>query len=309
MEESLQNLLITIYDESYDFEESIIPSLYKLSFNPTLTHSQKIFLSSRLIQSDLNLFQFILNYSLNTDRKVTSIRAKIIDFLKEFIIYYQNYIIDYLINIKNKIDSIFDIDKSQVIKEKILNLNSKILLNINDNIIYEIYKPKEYLLSLLDNIKKIRMSNIIKTSMYYLISILIKKYSNELNDFKLEIHEIIYNDFLQILNEKKFELKALTYILKSYKNLLEDPYLKTNQIEMLYHYIKSLINPLKDANSIKINKLALEIISEFGKVFSKQLQNESIELFDLVFSLCTNSNNELKIAANIAIEKICIHIS
>jgi hypothetical protein len=69
------------------------------------------------------------------------------------------------------------------------------------------------------------------------------------------------------------------------------------------------MKPLDDANSIKINKLALEVISSHGKVFFKQIQNDSINLFDDIFLLCNHKNHELKMAANEAIEKISIHIS
>jgi hypothetical protein len=66
---------------------------------------------------------------------------------------------------------------------------------------------------------------------------------------------------------------------------------------------------LDDANSIKINKLSLEVISCNGRVFHKQLQNDSINLFDDIFELCNHKNQILKMAANEAIEKISLHIS
>jgi len=69
------------------------------------------------------------------------------------------------------------------------------------------------------------------------------------------------------------------------------------------------MKPLDDANSIKINKLALDVISSHGKVFFKQIQKDSINLFDDIFVLCNHKNQELKMAANEAIEKISMHIS
>ena len=154
-----------------------------------------------------------------------------------------------------------------------------------------------------------KLTSTIKGQIWSIIGILIGKFSILLNSYKLEVHDVIFTDFKKIVSAKKPEIKALQGILKGYIYLLDDPHLKANDIEELYHYVKSLIHPLEDANTIKINKLALKIISEHGKVFTQQLQRESIELFDLVFELCNHKNYELKMCANEAIEKICMHIS
>ena len=53
----------------------------------------------------------------------------------------------------------------------------------------------------------------------------------------------------------------------------------------------------------------MEVLGTHGKVFTKQLQKDSINLFDDIFELCNHQNNELKATANEAIENISIHIA
>ena len=204
---------------------------------------------------------------------------------------------------------IYSSEQSQIVREKILKLTAKILEKYPIEVIENIYKPKQYLENLLNEIRLSKLTSTIKGAIWSIIGILIGKFSILLNSYKIEVHDVIFTDFKKIVSQKKPEIRALQGILKGYIYLLDDPHLKANDIEELYHYIKSLIHPLEDANTIKINKLALRIISEHGKVFTQQLQRESIELFDLVFELCNHKNYELKMCANEAIEKICMHIS
>ena len=264
---------------------------------------------SRLINSNENLLKYVNSKCGITDRKSTAFRGKIIDFLKDFITDYDTYCIDYLEYIYKMSIGVYSSEQSQIVREKILKLTAKILEKYPTEIIENIYKPKQYLENLLNDIRLSRLTSTIKGAIWSIIGILIGKFSILLNSYKIEVHDVIFADFKKIVTQKKPEIKALQGILKGYIYLLDDPHLKANDIEDLYHYIKSLIHPLEDANTIKINKLALKIISEHGKVFTQQLQRESIELFDLVFELCNHKNYELKMCANEAIEKICMHIS
>lgn len=206
--------------------------------------------------------------------------------------------------------AIYVIEQSLVVKEKILALIAKIILTFDLTLIENIFRPKQFLEFLLDEIKLKKLNGTIKGGIWYLIGILIGKFSLMLNDYKIEIHDVIFYEFKSLVNNaKKFECKAITGILKGYLFLLEDPHLTFSQINELYVFLKSLMKPLEDANSIKINKLALQVISSHGKVFHKQLQKDSINLFDDIFDLCNHKNYELKMAANEGIEKISIHIA
>ena len=201
---------------------------------------------------------------------------------------------DYLEYIHKMSIGIYSSEQSMIVKEKILKLTAKILEKFPVEIVENIYKPKQYLENLLNEIRLSKLTSTIKGGIWSIIGILIGKFSILLNNYKIEVHDVIFADFKKIVAQKKPEIKALQGILKGYVYLLDDPHLKANDIEELYHYIKSLIHPLEDANTIKINKLALKVISEHGKVFTQQLQRESIELFDLVFELCNHKKYELK---------------
>jgi hypothetical protein len=57
------------------------------------------------------------------------------------------------------------------------------------------------------------------------------------------------------------------------------------------------------------NIVALEVLGSHGKVFANQLQKDSVNLFDDIYVLCLSANQELKVTANEAIEKISVHIA
>ena len=91
----IQTVLTSIYETTTEGEELLINKLYKLTFDSHLKTDQIIFNSSRLISSELNLFQY-LDSKCGVMGKMISFRAKIINFLKEYIIYYSSYCINYL---------------------------------------------------------------------------------------------------------------------------------------------------------------------------------------------------------------------
>jgi len=290
MEEEIQIIIDNIWETNTNSEDLLLQKLYKISFQDTINKDQKIFLCSRLINSNENLFKYLNSKCGITDRKSTSFRGKIIEFLKDFITEYEIYCMDYLEYIYKMSIGIYSSEQSMIVKEKILKLTAKIMEKFPVDIVEKIYKPKQYLENLLNEIRLSKLTSTIKGGIWSIIGILIGKFSILLNSYKIEVHDVIFADFKKIVSQKKPEIKALQGILKGYEYLLDDPHLKANDIEELYHYLKSLIHPLDDANTIKINKLALKVISEHGKVFTQQLQRESIELFDLVFELCNHKN-------------------
>ena len=305
----IQTVLRSIYETTTEGEELLINKLYKLTFDSHLKTDQIIFNSSRLISSELNLFQY-LDSKCGVMGKMISFRAKIINFLKEYIIYYSSYCINYLDYIHKMTSAIYRLEQSQILKEKILSLTAKILLTFPLEQIDKIYKPKEYLESLLNEIKLNKLKTSIKGGIWHIIGILISKFSLNLQEYKIEVHDVLFSEFIkECSNHKHFEFKAVIGMLRSYLYLLEDAHLTASQIKQLYIVIKSLTKPLDDANTIKINKLALEVLGTHGKVFSLQLQSDSLNLFGDVLALCNHKNYELKIAANDAMEKISLHIS
>ena len=108
------------------------------------------------------------------------------------------------------------------------------------------------------------------------------KFSIQLQSYKLEVHDVLYNEFINFVDSKNLTIKALSGMLKAYKYLLEDNFLKNEKIEQLYIRLKSLTTQLDNVNTIKINILALEVLSIHGKVFTLQLQKDSLDLFDMV---------------------------
>ncbi len=178
----------------------------------------------------MNLFKYLEANCGDKDRKSTSFRRRILEFLKEFLINYSEYCMEFLDFIKSVCSSIYISEQSLVVKEKVLSLIAKILEIYDSNFIEKIYKPKSYLEFLLDEIKLKRLGGTIKGGIWHVIGILVGKFPLLLNDYKIEIHDVIFHEFKVLLNSgKKFEFKEAVGILKGYIYLLEDPHLTSDQ--------------------------------------------------------------------------------
>lgn len=83
---------------------------------------------------------------------------------------------------------------------------------------------------MLDEIKLKKLGGSLKGGVWYIIGILTSKYPLLLDDYKIEIHDVLFYEFKNMVNNtKKFEFKAVTGMLKSYLYLLEDPHLQADQ--------------------------------------------------------------------------------
>ena len=111
-----------------------------------------------------------------------------------------------------------------------MSLIAKIIENYESNINENIFNPKEFVEFLLDEIKLKRLSATIKGGVWYIIGVLIGKFSIMLNSYKIEINDVIFNEFKILVNStNKFEFKAVSGILKALIYLLDDPQLTGDQ--------------------------------------------------------------------------------
>jgi hypothetical protein len=126
--------------------------------------------------------------------------------------------------------AIYNAEQSLIIKEKILSLIASIIEHFDTILIENIFKPKGFLEYLLDEIKLKRHGGTIKGGIWYIVGLLVHKFSHLLEDYKIEIHDVIFHELKGLLGAtKKFEFKAVAGILKSYIYLLQDPHLTGDQ--------------------------------------------------------------------------------
>lgn len=270
------------------------------------------FICSRILSpnSDFNLLKYLETHAGDKSAKTTSFRKSIIELIKELIQKYTTNCLDYLHYLKEKSYVVFLTEQSLVVKEKLCSLIAKQIEIFDIEHTDKIYEPKRFIENLLDEIKLKKHPPSVKGSIWHIIGILIYKFSMKLDKYKYEVNDVIFCELCELHeNKKKFEMKAISGILKALDYLLEDCRLEKKQIEKLYAFLKAMINPLEDTNSIKINKLSLNVLSHHGKVFYSEIQKDSIFIFDLIFKLCNHRNVELKNAAHEAIELIAKHIS
>jgi len=185
----------------------------------------------------VNLLKYLETNCGDKERKSTSFRKKIIDFIKELIENFGDFCVEYLEYMRNMCSSIYISEQSLVVKEKILSLIAKIISHYDPDLVSKIYKPQIYLEFLLDEIKLKKLSGSIKGGIWHIIGILVGKYSLILNEYKIEIHDVLFHEFKSLLStSKKFEFKAATGILKSYLYLLEDPHLTSDQSKEFFNF-------------------------------------------------------------------------
>lgn len=206
----------------------------------------------------MSILHFLESNCGDKARKATNFRKQLIDFLKEFLIFHKTFCQDYLEEIKNISKGIYSAEQSLIIKEKILSFLAKLLLEMDIHMIEKIFQPIKFMDFLLDEIKLKKLPPTVKGGVWFLVGILYGKFPILLTKYKKQINEVIFYEFTNLLNNtKKFEFKAVLGILKSFLHLLDDHMLEHEQIKELYVYLKSLMKPLEDANSIKINKCNL----------------------------------------------------
>ena len=83
-------------------------------------------------------------------------------------------------------------------KEKILKLTAKIMEKFPVDIVEKIYKPKQYLENLLNEIRLSKLTSTIKGGIWSIIGILIGKFSILLNSYKIEVHDVIFADMNEL---------------------------------------------------------------------------------------------------------------
>ena len=114
------------------------------------------------------------------------------------------------------------------------------------------FKPQKFLEFLLDEIRLKKLTGGVKGYIWIIIGVLISKFSFELNEFKVEIHDVLFHELkFQLQDSKKLDLKAVAGILKSYIFLLEDP----------------ILNEEQSMNRFYFSKLSLYLFKEYDKKF------------------------------------------
>ncbi len=70
------------------------------------------------ISSESNLFKYLSTQCGDTEREKISFRIHLLEFLKEFIVTYSSYCVNYFHHIKKKCDGIYRVDKVKLLKKK-----------------------------------------------------------------------------------------------------------------------------------------------------------------------------------------------
>lgn len=207
------------------------------------------------MNSDNSILRYLEANCGNKARESTNFRKRLIDFLKELLIFHKEFCQEYLESVKNISMTIYIAEQSLVVKEKILSFLAKFLLEMETSVIEKIFKPLNFIEVLLDEIKLKKLAATVKGAIWYLIGILYSRFPIILSKYKKEINDVIFYEFNLLLNNsKKMEFKAVIGIMKSYMHLMEDNALNTDEIKIMYAFMKSLMIPLDKNNSIKINK-------------------------------------------------------
>ncbi len=99
----------------------------------------------------------------------------------------------------------------------------------NTKELVSIIKPAKLTNILLDEIKVKRPSASVKGAIWELIGLLLKKYKEQLDDYRFEIQDVMYTQLCDQMKSTKPEIRAILGILKGYVHALDEVTLSPEQ--------------------------------------------------------------------------------
>jgi len=167
-----------------------------------------------------------------------------------------------------------------------------------------IIKPAKLTVTMLDEIKVKRPSASVKGAIWELMGSLLKKYSNQLEDFRFEIQDVMFNQLVEQMKSEKPEIRTILGVIKGYVPALEEVMLAPEQIAKLYNIIKIAMTPVEEGRAYSVVKAAMKLLMHRSALFKPYIIEDAVPLCEQVLKLCGHENLEIREAANGLLEEI-----
>ena len=176
-----------------------------------------------------------------------------------------------------------------------------------------IIKPAKLTNTLLDEIKVKRPSASVKGSIWELIGSMLKKYKVQLEDYRFEIQDVMFNQLCEQMKSSRPEIRNILGIFKGYIHALDEVMLRPEQgtstpcsflVNKLYSLIKIAMVPVDEGRAYTVVKAAIKLLTSRSQLFKPQIIEDALPLCEKVLELCAHENMEIRESANELLEEI-----
>ena len=218
----LEDILNKIQQKTYNAPKQLSEELGRLIIRDYLTSEQYAYCSSKIFNSDLNLFAFVMNNCLDSDRIGSNLRKEILEIIGDYLQVARGYLINYLVFIKDSSLAIFKKDISQNVKESALKIVVRILQSYDASILDPIIQADTLRDILIQEVTKLKPSPSVKGRIWQILGELIRKFYAKMIPNIFEIQELSFYEIKKMMEDgKNVEIKTLKGLLQLTRAILE----------------------------------------------------------------------------------------
>ncbi|OMJ94285.1 hypothetical protein SteCoe_2629 [Stentor coeruleus] len=311
MERRVEELLNTLHSLTFTDPESIIDEIRAIVLSPNLSMPSMAFFSSKLLNSEVSLLQFILKNRTDSDRLIWKTMSNALSLVSDYIRERGNRINEYVIEIKEVcLQLMASSTKSSLVKEAALRPLIKLIEVFSPNKLKLIIDPTELFIVLLESKLKYEertMGSTLKGAIFNMLGMLVSSFENELQDKIEELQILMIIKLREELHKgPKTEEKTLAGLLKGMASGLKVFRYDKNQLKDIFIYVKALLTPLKVGNYV-VSKASLKVLSENAEMFKEFIREYSVEVIRTLFDINKLSNHKVKILVQETTER-CLSV-
>lgn len=218
----LEEILNKIHMKNFSDPKQISEELGRLIIRDYLTQEQFAYCSSKIFNSELNLFAFLNDNASEKDKHITNLRKEVLDIICDYVQVAKYHLINYLAFIRDSTLGIFKKDSSVVVKEAALKVIVKILQSYEAEVLSPVIKVEALAHMMLDEIKFLKPKPGVRGRIWQILGELIRKFPKDMENLNFEIQEVSFFTIRSMMETGEgVELKTLKGLLQLTRALLE----------------------------------------------------------------------------------------
>lgn len=298
MERRVEELLKTLHCLAFTDAESIIGEIRAIVLSPSATSAQIAFFSSKLLNSEVSLLEFIKKNRVESDRLIWKTTSNALDLVSDYIRERGVGIEEYIIEIKEIcLQLMASSTKSSIVKEAALRPLIKMIEVFTPAKIKHSLDPCQLFSVLLDN--KLRfeertMGSTLKGAIFNILGLLVNSFETELTSRLLELQKLMFVRLKEeIFKGAKTEEKTLAGILKGIAHALKSFNYNRKELKEIFDITKALLKPLASGR-YAVSKASMKVLSENAQIFKEFLSESAPEVIRSLFELSKQTNSSIR---------------
>jgi hypothetical protein len=308
MERRVEELLKLLHSLAFTDSDSIVNEIRQIVLSPSISMPSMSFFSSKLLNSEVSLLQFILKNRTESDRLLWKTMSNTLTLVSDYIQERGARIAEYAVEIKDTcLQLMASSTKSSMVKEAALGPLIRLLEVFSPGKLKEILDPRELFKILLDH--KLRyeertLGSNLKGAIFEMLGLLVNSFPEELDDRVLELQKIMLVRIKeQLYKGSKTEEKTVAGILKGFAHALKAFKYEEHDMKEIFNYIKALLTPIQSGR-YTVLKASLKVLCENSNLFKEMIHAYSQEVLRELFNLIKSNNSKVKYLAQETSENV-----